>query len=219
MGIDYDTTVYNASIKEYTNVFYNTVVISILLSVVYALVITYLAIQIKNYYLKVEELSKYDSLTGLYNKRTFEILLEKALQKADRDRKYLFFMILDIDDFKEINDSHGHQIGDEAIKKVTEKLKNLLRDSDTFARFGGDEFLIYLTDYNDEAAGKLIDRIEKSFANSAVEVDNETVLKITLSIGYTKSKENCNYKILLERADKALYISKETGKGIGTFLA
>ena len=219
VGIDYDTTVYNASIKEYTNVFYNTVVISILLSVVYALVITYLAIQIKNYYLKVEELSKYDSLTGLYNKRTFEILLEKALQKADRDRKYLFFMILDIDDFKEINDSHGHQIGDEAIKKVTEKLKNLLRDSDTFARFGGDEFLIYLTDYNDEAAGKLIDRIEKSFANSAVEVDNETVLKITLSIGYTKSKENCNYKILLERADKALYISKETGKGIGTFLA
>jgi diguanylate cyclase len=185
----------------------------------YALIITYLAFQTKKYYLKVEKLSKYDSLTGLYNKGTFEILLEKALKQLEREGKHLFFMIIDIDDFKAINDSHGHLIGDEAIKKVTEKLKNLLRDSDTFARFGGNEFLIYLADYNDEAASKLIDRIEKSFANSSIELNDETILKITLSIGYTKSRENCDYKSLLERADKALYISKETGKGIGIFLA
>ena len=133
-----------------------------------------------------------------------------------------FLVILDIDDFKPINDTYGHLVGDEAIKITAHALQSLLRTSDTIARFGGDEFIICLVDPDKDTASTIVNRILNEFNAKMIPVTRnheKQEIPINLSIGYTAYKNDDDFKTMLQRADQALYISKEAGKNTATYLA
>ncbi|WP_263832984.1 GGDEF domain-containing protein [Sulfurospirillum oryzae] len=196
---------------------------SFLFSIILSTLVTFLAFFLKKSYLEVENLSHFDGLTGLYNRLMFMTIFEKEIHKVKRNRSnHLFLVILDIDDFKPINDTFGHLVGDEAIKTTAHTLQYLLRTSDTIARFGGDEFIICIVDHDKDAASVIVNRILNEFNNKTIPVTrngDKHDLQINLSIGYTAYKNEDDFKTMLHRADQALYISKEAGKNTATFLA
>ncbi|WP_333804307.1 GGDEF domain-containing protein [Sulfurospirillum sp.] len=195
---------------------------SFLFSTILAILITLLASFLKKSYLEVENLSHVDGLTGLYNRIMFMSVFQKEIPKVKRNKQHLFLVILDIDDFKPINDTFGHLVGDEAIKITAHTLQNLLRTSDTIARFGGDEFIISIVDKDKDAASTIVNRILNEFNNKMIPVkrnDEKQEIPINLSIGYTAYKNEDDFKTMLQRADQALYISKEAGKNTATYLA
>ena len=207
--------------KEYEIMQY-TLIFSFFLSLFISALFTVMATFLKKSFLSVEKLSHFDGLTGLYNRLMFMTLFEKEIQKISRNKKTLFLVILDIDDFKPINDTYGHLVGDEAIRLTSQTLKSLLRSSDIIGRFGGDEFILGITDEQKESISHVINRILEEFNQKTLPVqknDDAQQLQINLSIGYTSFKEGDDFKTMLHRADQGLYISKEAGKNTATYLA
>lgn len=193
-----------------------------LLSVINSSLVMFLSYFLRKSYEDIETLSHFDGLTGLYNRLMFLNVFEKEIQKVQRNKKQLFLVILDIDDFKPINDNYGHLVGDEAIKTTAFTLQKLLRSSDTIGRFGGDEFVISITDEDKNTASIIINRILDEFNTKTIPITKskaEQELQINLSIGYTAYKANDDFKTMLHRADQGLYISKEAGKNTATFIA
>ena len=212
----------NKILIEQQEIIYSALSYSFLLTIIISGLVTLLAIYLKRSYLEVENLSHFDGLTKLYNRLMFVTIFQKEIQKIKRSKHHLFLVLLDIDDFKQINDNFGHIVGDDAIKTTAHTLQNLLRSSDTIGRFGGDEFVLYILDDNKESASFIVNRILNEFNNKTIPVlrNNEPYeLQINLSIGYTAYKEEDDFKTMLHRADQALYISKEAGKNTATFLA
>lgn len=200
----------------------HTLIFSFILSFLISSVIMGLAYLLKKSYVEVENLSHFDGLTGLYNRLMFMMMFEKEIQKVERNRHHLFLVILDIDDFKPINDTYGHLVGDEAIKMTAKTIKTLLRSSDIIGRFGGDEFILGIVDQNPDAASVIVNRIIEEFNHKTIPVTKNSYaqeLQINLSIGYTLCKKGDDFKSMLHRADQGLYISKEAGKNTATFLA
>ncbi len=201
---------------------HTALIYSFILTVIISTLVTLLAYFLKKSYLEVENLSHFDGLTGLYNRLMFVTIVHKEIQKIKRSQNQLFLVILDIDDFKPINDTYGHLVGDEAIKTTAQTLRYLLRSSDTIARFGGDEFVICIVDEDKNAASHIVNRILEEFNNKTIPItrnqENQD-LQINLSIGYTSYKQDDDFNIMLQRADQALYISKEAGKNTATYLA
>ena len=208
----------NSFIQEQEKFVQKSLIYSVVLSLFIAFIVTLLSHYLKKSYLEVENLSHYDGLTGLYNRLMFLTIFKKEIHRIKRNSDKLFLVILDIDDFKPINDTFGHLIGDEAIKTTANTLKKLLRSSDTIARFGGDEFVICIVDDNTNSASGVINRILNEFNNKTIPTQTQE-LQINLSIGYTGYKDGDDFKTMLHRADQALYISKEAGKNTATFLA
>ncbi len=207
---------------EEQDIVYSALFYSFIFAFIISILITFLAFFLKKSYLEVENLSHFDGLTGLYNRLMFMSLFQKEIQKVKRNRDYLFLVILDIDDFKPINDTYGHLIGDEAIKITASTLQQLLRASESIARFGGDEFIISIVDQDKNAASTIVNRILNEFNNKTIPVSrnhDQQELQINLSIGYTLYRNDDDFKTMLQRADQALYISKEAGKNTATFLA
>lgn len=201
---------------------YSALLYSLIFAFVISVLVTLLAFFLKKSYLEVENLSHFDGLTGLYNRLMFMNVFQKEIHKVKRTHHHLFLVILDIDDFKPINDTYGHLVGDEAIKTTANTLQKLIRISDTIARFGGDEFIICIVDQDKDAASTIVNRILNEFNNKTIPVsrnNDQHELQINLSIGYTIYREDDDFKTMLHRADQALYISKEAGKNTATFLA
>ena len=149
-----------------------------------------------------------DEKTGLYNNKFFENILEMEMEKAQRGYQKLCLFMIDIDFFKKINDEHGHIKGDEFIKRLAFVLKKQLRKSDIAARFGGEEFFVLLPETDLEKAKKITSRIRASIKSDKV----LSKYGITVSGGLTCYKEKDTPKSFRERADKALYKAKETGR-------
>lgn len=209
-------------LTEQQGIVQSALIYSFVFSLIISILITLLAIFLKKSYLEVENLSHFDGLTGLYNRLMFMTIFQKEIQKVKRNQYNLFLVILDIDDFKPINDTFGHLVGDEAIKVTAHTLQHLLRTSDTIARFGGDEFIICIVDQDKDAASIIVNRILNEFNHKIIPVSRqheEQELQINLSIGYTAYKQDDDFKTMLQRADQALYISKEAGKNTATYLA
>lgn len=209
-------------LHDQQNLILTTLFYSFVLTIIISTFVTLLAYYLKKSYLEVENLSHFDGLTGLYNRLMFLTIVQKEIQKIKRTHHHLFFVILDIDDFKPINDTYGHLVGDEAIKATAQTLSHLLRASDTIARFGSDEFVICIVDENQNASSTIVNRILEEFNNRIIPVirnNHEQELHINLSIGYTAYKEEDTFNTMLQRADQALYISKEAGKNTATYLA
>lgn len=211
------------TILEQQTIFQSALFYSFFFSLMLSVLIAVLASYLKKSYLEVENLSHFDGLTGLYNRLMFMTIFQKEIYKVKRTQHQLFLVILDIDDFKPINDTYGHLVGDEAIKITARTLQKLIRSSDTVARFGGDEFVICVVDEEKEAASFIVNRILNEFNNKTIPVtrngDDHHDLQINLSIGYTTYRNEDDFKTMLHRADQALYISKEAGKNTATFLA
>ena len=164
--------------------------------------------EIQNLY----NLAHYDALTQIPNRFLFDVTLTQSISRADRTDTDVVLFFIDLDDFKQINDTYGHEAGDEVLKGVVENIKNSIRVEDTFARIGGDEFALILDNVeNDE----YIDNLAKKIINTATQPIkyDDLELKIGCSVGISKYPNNAKTKEeLIKNADKAMYIAKKSGK-------
>lgn len=168
--------------------------------------------QINFMYSRTKYLSLTDELTGLYNRRCFEETFEKEFLRAQRYNNKLTLVMFDIDYFKKVNDTYGHQCGDYILKEVSNAALQTFRKTDMVFRFGGEEFVVILTETDTEKALIPLERFRKTIETLNLDYHGFPV-NITVSIGACeltkdiKSKEN-----LLEKADNALYEAKNTGR-------
>ena len=159
------------------------------------------------------ELAVTDSLTGLYNRRYMSNHLDAMLQRARLDYKPVCVMIMDIDFFKPVNDTHGHDVGDEVIKEFSCRIATGVRGIDLACRYGGEEFVVVMPDTDISVALTVAERLRRHIAEKPFVVSRgRLTLDITCSIGVTVSQEQEQSDILLKRADEALYKAKKDGR-------
>lgn len=160
---------------------------------------------------QVSELVREDQLTGALNRRGMEEALEREFKRADRAKAMISVALLDIDNFKQLNDTLGHQGGDEALIHLTRVIKDALRPSDSVARYGGEEFLIILPDTDIQQAMETLERLQRELTKKFFLHNNERKL-ITFSAGVALRAEDEDKEDLIGRADKAMYHAKQSGK-------
>ncbi|WP_232465377.1 GGDEF domain-containing response regulator [Oleiphilus messinensis] len=164
--------------------------------------------------INMEKIANRDQLTGLINRRGFDNAVNLEITKSNADRSPLALILLDIDQFKQFNDTAGHQAGDECLKVVaTILLKAMCRPADLVARYGGEEFAVLL--HNTDLAGAQVvaDRIVKTFEDFAYPHPNSSVSKfVTASGGGVQFEQGMTSSALLEAADRLLYVAKREGR-------
>ncbi len=160
---------------------------------------------------KSTELIRIDSLTGVLNRKGMNEALEKAEAIMRRTQKSFCVSLIDIDNFKKLNDSLGHHAGDKALIHLAETVKASLRPQDTLARYGGEEFVVILSDTEIENAVNVMARVQRELAKNTF-IHEEHKLTITFSCGVAQVKEGMNAQEALIRADQAMYTAKQTGK-------
>jgi diguanylate cyclase len=159
----------------------------------------------------LSELVREDQLTGSLNRRGLDDVFERETARSDRRGTPLCIAILDLDDFKKLNDTYGHIAGDAALKHLVKIVKDTLRSMDVIARFGGEDFLIMMPETTVEAASSTMTRLQRELTRHFFLHDNEKVL-ITFSAGVALRRPNEEQTDLVKRADKAMYTAKQTGK-------
>jgi diguanylate cyclase len=159
----------------------------------------------------LSELVREDQLTGSLNRRGLDDVFERETARSDRRGTPLCIAVLDLDDFKKLNDTYGHIAGDAALKHLVKIVKDTLRSMDVIARFGGEEFLILMPETSVEAAASTMTRLQRELTKHFFLHDNEKVL-ITFSAGVALRRPNEEQTELVKRADKAMYTAKQTGK-------
>ena len=152
-----------------------------------------------------------DPLTGVYNRSTLEENLDREVKLAQRYSRNLSMIILDVDNFKQFNDNYGHDIGDEVLKTTVNRTIACIRSTDIIFRYGGEEFVILLSNTNLDGGAYLGERIRESVAESHISHDNQN-LNVTISIGVAELKPDEMNAKFFSRADKALYRAKNEGK-------
>ena len=175
-------------------------------------------LQLRQAYRDLAYNANHDSLTGLANRRLFDELLNQAIQTAKRTKTSCAILYIDLDNFKKINDGHGHKVGDRLLVTAAERINATLRESDVTARLGGDEFIVLLQNVGSRegiefTAKKLLNELSQpvSYLND---------VKVSASIGIAVTPEHgTDSDILISRADSALLISKQQGKNIYNFYA
>ncbi len=160
---------------------------------------------------QMSELVREDQLTGSLNRRGLDDVFERELARSDRRVSPLCVAMLDLDDFKRLNDTHGHQAGDQALVHLVRVIKDTLRTMDVIARFGGEEFLILLPDTPLKDAKQTITRLQRELTKRIFMHNNERLL-ITFSAGVALRAPKETQEAVVQRADKALYEAKKAGK-------
>jgi diguanylate cyclase (GGDEF)-like protein len=155
-----------------------------------------------------------DELTQLYNRRYYNEHYPIEFKRAQRYQHELSIMFIDIDDFKNINDTYGHVVGDNILQNVATFIQNYTRSSDIGIRYGGDEFLILLPETTRESAFEVAEKLKKSVGNLTVNIDGQfDEVAINLSIGIANyPRDTIEPQMLIELADRALYKAKKAGK-------
>lgn len=182
----------------------------------FAILATQFALELKKVllYETVEELAITDSLTGLYVRRYFFERLKEELARSKRYKFKFTFLMIDIDNFKNCNDTYGHLVGDVILKDVGRIMKENVREIDLIARYGGEEFSVILPEAGKEEAKLVAERIRKRIEENIFKAYDET-LKITVSIGISSyPDDSAEARGLIEKADKALYAAKSGGKNV-----
>lgn len=154
-----------------------------------------------------------DQLTGLYNRRYFDRHLAIMLEKADEQDRNLGMMMLDIDHFKRINDTHGHDAGDIILKEFAARMQRNIRGVDLACRYGGEEFVVLMPDTDQQQAHAIAERIRNSVADKSFVVNPELNVHVTVSLGVAMNVAQTDTpESLAKRADIALYRAKDTGR-------
>ena len=162
---------------------------------------------------KLKDTSLRDGMTGLYNRRFLDEFIDKILSQASRSHDTYAVLMLDVDFFKMVNDTYGHDVGDKVIVALSKILKNSIRESDLAIRYGGEEFLIMLHNANDEGMRSVADKIHSEFAKLSFDVGTGEPLKKTISIGIAKfPMDGDTIWKCIKYADTALYEAKNTGR-------
>jgi len=158
----------------------------------------------------LKSLAFIDELMGVLNRRGLEYFVSEKIRESERFKKKFGILFIDIDDFKKINDTYGHKMGDKILKMVAEALKSNLRANDILARYGGDEFVVISEITSEDELKSLASRIMILIRNSFIE-EKGKIIKVSLSIGGSISEKG-NLERALEKADSLMYISKSSGK-------
>jgi diguanylate cyclase len=163
---------------------------------------------------EAQEIGLQDPLTSVGNRRCFDETLEKVIIDAENTRKPLSLVMCDIDNFKNINDTFGHTVGDEVLKMFASLLADNVRESDTVTRFGGEEFGIILPQTAQESAVSLAERMRRQCESKQLVVRNakQTIGKVTASFGVAQHREGEGPEMLVQRADAKLYEAKCAGR-------
>ncbi len=167
--------------------------------------------------LKIAEGALQDPLTGLYNRRHFEERLGSELASAQRHGRPLSLLLVDVDHFKQVNDDHGHLAGDEALKMLAFVLRGAIRKEDVLARFGGEEFVVLARETALSGARALGERVRKAVERSRCAWQGSDLgltvsIGVTVSIGLAEFVAGRSERELIEAADRALYLAKQSGR-------
>ena len=166
---------------------------------------------------QLQYLAHYDTLTGLINRALFLDRLQGAIDKCDRYDNSCSVLYIDVDDFKQVNDTYGHYEGDEILKAVAERMKASCRNTDSPARLGGDEFAILLDCIDEEDTNKTAEKILRAVSQPIIVGDYSLTISLSIGIAYYP-KTAVNMQDLLKQADEAMYQAKQSGKaGLSCF--
>lgn len=167
---------------------------------------------------QLQNLSRMDHLTSLFNRGYWELQLIKEFKRFDRYEQPSCLIILDIDHFKKVNDTHGHTVGDDVIRQVSRAIKEQVRDLDIAGRYGGEEFGIVLTSTDSAGGAIFAERLRQTIESMVVYSEGQQV-QFTISLGVSQLSNSINdHRGWIEKADQALYRSKESGRNRFTIL-
>jgi diguanylate cyclase (GGDEF)-like protein len=162
---------------------------------------------------EAQRLSLTDGLTGTWNRRFLQMQFKQVMATATRFARPFSVLMLDLDNFKRVNDTFGHQRGDEILVEFSSRVRSALRDVDTFARYGGEEFLCLLAETDVEGAVTVAEKIREAIKNEDFGEIHDEPLNLTVSIGIASYPvHGDNYPALLEAADQAMYRAKQLGR-------
>jgi len=160
---------------------------------------------------QLKRLTIEDSLTGLYNSRHFFEQLDKEINRSERYLHPISLIFIDVDNFKEINDTYGHMIGDKILAFIAKQIKACLRSNDSAYRFAGDEFTIILPETTASEAKFVANRILSKFTNESFMINEKEISGITSSIGIAEYQIDEGYQQFVHRADVTMYEAKQRG--------
>ncbi len=164
---------------------------------------------------ELEKLATTDPLTGAKNRRSFLQLFEQEISRFQRYQKPFGLLILDIDHFKIINDTYGHDTGDKVLRNLVVESMSVLRDSDIFARWGGEEFIILLPESNVHEASTVAERLRSKLSKVEITIKDETLIAYTVSIGLrvvNQEETDVHVNEIIREADESLYTAKKRGR-------
>jgi diguanylate cyclase (GGDEF)-like protein len=177
-----------------------------------AYITTMLSAHIRDAVEKIKQVSDTDELTGLYNMRAFATIYERGFKQAARYSHPLSLAMIDSDNLKSVNDTHGHDAGNRLLQHIVNRMREELRGSDVVARYGGDEFVVMLTHTGPEGAFEMAERIRLAVEASRLELADQTI-RATVSIGLSSyPHDGGDPATIMDKADRALYRAKQTGK-------
>jgi diguanylate cyclase (GGDEF)-like protein/PAS domain S-box-containing protein len=160
----------------------------------------------------LQDLAYYDSLTHVANRRHIELKVQQALQEVQQFDSGFGIAMLDVDDFKSVNDKYGHQTGDRMLTMLCDTLTGCLRPRDVVGRWGGDEFLIVARDVTESSLKQLAERCRRLIDATFVLVPSGAPIRIHVSVGVTMLRRGELFDEAMERADRLMYVSKGAGK-------
>jgi diguanylate cyclase (GGDEF)-like protein len=162
---------------------------------------------------KLRDSSLKDAMTGLYNRRFLEEFIDKVMSQAHRDKDTYSVLMLDVDHFKMVNDTYGHDVGDQVIAQIGKVLRENIREADLAIRYGGEEFVVMLHNANEKGTLDVASKIHQAFGDLHFDVGHGETMQKTLSIGISKFPQDGNtiWKCI-KYADTALYVAKTTGR-------
>jgi diguanylate cyclase (GGDEF)-like protein len=202
--------------KIYIVVFALSVLIALTLIILF--ISNQLISELRSAEIRLYEMATRDFLTGLLNRREGLRRFREEISKSRRTNQALSAIILDIDHFKNVNDTYGHLVGDKVLQHLPETLMPVLRDYDIFCRYGGEEFLLILPSTPLSVGVEIAERLRKRIEQSKYLVDKKTTVTMTISLGVAQLAENENDNSLIYRVDQALYNAKDKGRNCVSFV-
>jgi len=189
-----------------------TLYINLAISLAVTLVVLLLAhLVLSRYQHRIEEMASTDELTGLLNRHAFVILMERVLAEHRRVPQPISLLLADVDHFKQINDRHGHLVGDRVLRGIASLLLGSLRQSDIAVRWGGEEFLLVLSGCDQAESGRIAELLRQKVETTPIEVNGQRIA-VTVSIGVSQYDGAQPLDQTLRRADEALYAAKGGGR-------
>ena len=167
---------------------------------------------------EMQRLAHEDPLTGLLNRRAFEAQLVQASPAKHKQARGMLLMLVDLDNFKHINDAYGHQVGDLVLNHAAHVMKKILRTEDALCRWGGDEFIALLEAGSSEQTIKIGRRLREALSQTPLSRGDQTV-QVSASVGLAWFHPQCSLDDNITHADKALYMAKREGGGVKLFTA
>ena len=180
-------------------------------AVITGVVLLLTSLTISSYQRRLEKMATQDALTGTYNRRAFDLIIEQTIKEVQRSRVPLSVILLDLDEFKQINDTFGHIAGDHVLQHIVRLIAANIRASDVLCRWGGDEFLILLHGCALHDARTMAEKLRRVVREHPAEYEGKRI-EVTVSAGVAESKEDENPDQLFSRVDQALYSAKERGR-------